>query len=112
MDDGFYHLKPVPGGRFDRYLQQKRQCKKLSVEIPKNPDQMVDMFVDQYGVDSVMDMDVIDIGDYVYDRGINHSLNMNVGRNIPWIEDGLKAVERRALYIMYKAGLYRSRYYR
>lgn len=110
MDDGFYHLKPVPGGRFDRYLQQKRQCKKLSVEIPKNPDQMVDMFVDQYGVDSVMDMDVIDIGDYVYDRGINHSLNMNVGRNIPWIEDGLKAVERRALYIMYKAGLYRGKF--
>lgn len=113
MGDGFYHLKPVPGGRFDRYLQQKRQknqFKKMAVEIPKNPDQMVDMFVDQYGVDSVMDMDVIDIGDYVYDRGINHSLNMNVGRNIPWVEDGLKAVERRALYIMYKAGLYRGKF--
>ena len=88
--DGFIVLDPIPGGRFDQFKQKKKK-------IPKNPDQYLDMFVDKYGVDAIANMQEIDIGDYVYDKGLNHALNMTVGRSIPWIEDGLKRVERRIL---------------
>lgn len=108
-DDGFITLKPIPGGDYDRFLQG-RKSKKDKVKIPKNPDKMLNRFVDEYGVEAVANMQEIDLGDYVYDKGITHSLNMNVGRNIPWIEDGLKAVERRVLYIMYRSGLYRGKF--
>lgn len=108
-EEGFLQLDPIPGGFYDRWLHSVRtQASKQS--IPKDPDEMLDTFVDKYGVDRVMNMDRVDIGEYVYDRGINYSLNMNVGRNIPWIEDGLKAVERRALYTMYTAGLYHNKF--
>lgn len=108
-DEGFLRLKAVPGGRFDNFLRT-RQCKTAKKLIPKDPNEYVDAFVDNYGVGKVMNMDTINIGDYVYDRGMNHSLNVNVGRNIPWIEDGLKSVERRALYIMYRAKLYHGKF--
>lgn len=105
--DGFLKLRYVPGGRMDRF-RRKRQFKEA--KIPKDPNEFIDSFVDNYGVGKVMNMDTINIGDYVYDRGLNHSLNVNVGRNIPWIEDGLKSVERRALYIMYRAKLYHGKF--
>lgn len=108
-DNKFLILHAVPGGRFDNFLK-KRQCKEVKKLIPKDPNDYVDAFVDNYGVDKVMNMDILNIGDYVYDRGLNHSLNVNVGRNIPWIEDGLKSVERRALYIMYRAKLYHGKF--
>ena len=46
-----------------------------------------------------------DIGDYVMENGILHAMNMNVGRSIMLIEDGLKSVERRVLITMYNSGL-------
>ena len=101
--DGFITLDVIPGGRFDRFKQKKKK-------IPKNPDQYLDMFVDKYGVDAVANMQEIDIGDYVYDKGLNHALNMTVGRSIPWIEDGLKRVERRILYTMYLDKLYNGKF--
>ena len=101
--DGFITLDVIPGGRFDRFKQKKKK-------IPKNPDQYLDMFVDKYGVDAVANMQEIDIGDYIYDKGLNHALNMTVGRSIPWIEDGLKRVERRILYTMYLDKLYNGKF--
>ena len=101
--DGFIVLDPIPGGRFDQFKQKRKK-------IPKNPDKYLDMFVDKYGVDAVANMQEIDIGDYVYDKGLNHALNMTVGRSIPWIEDGLKRVERRILYTMYLDKLYGGKY--
>lgn len=107
--NGFLRLTPIPGGRYDRF-QRMVQCHQAKEVIPKNPDTYVDSFVDNYGIDKVMNMDVIDIGEYVYDRGINYSLNVNVGRNIPWIEDGLKSVERRVLFIMHRGKLYNGKF--
>ena len=105
----FMRLKAVPGGRFDQFIKTRQAvtAKKL---IPKNPEVLIDSFVDAYGVNNVMNMDVIDIGDYIYDKGINYSLNVNVGRNIPWIEDGLKSVERRTLFIMHRSKLYHGKF--
>jgi len=96
-------LEPIPGGKFDLWLSRRSK-------LPKNPDELVDAFVDKYGVGAVVNMAEIDIGDYVYQKGIIHSQNMNVGRAIPWIEDGLKAVERRILYIMWRAKLYNGKF--
>lgn len=107
QEDGFITLKAIPGGDYDRFLQGR---KSKSARIPKNPDKMLNRFVDEYGVEAVVNMQEVNLGDYVYDKGITHSLNMNVGRNIPWIEDGLKAVERRVLFIMYRSGLYRGKF--
>lgn len=104
---GFIQLKPKPGGLYDQFVQ-KRKVKQA--KIPKDPDKYLDLFTDQYGTDAIANMQEIDIGDYVYQKGITHSLNMNVGRNIPWIEDGLKAVERRILYMMYKGKLYNGKF--
>lgn len=101
-DEGFLTLKVIPGGPYDTFCQDRKKKKKL----PKNPDKALDMFIDEFGMDAIANMSEVDIGNYVYEKGIRHSLNMNVGRNIPWIEDGLKSVERRVLYTMYKAKLY------
>lgn len=103
-----YELVPVPGGRFERYLATVRTTQYS--KLPNDPTDLVNMFTDKYGVENVADMETINIGDYVYERGISYSLNMNVGRSIPWIEDGLKAVERRALFTMYNAGLYKGKF--
>ncbi len=114
--DGFLILKHRPGGRFDKFLALKKQKGKkksklpnIDTKMPKDSDEFLDMFVDSYGVDAIENMSEVDLADYVYSNGINYALNVNVGRNIPWIEDGLKSVERRVLYIMYKAGLYNGK---
>lgn len=100
---GFIELHPIPGGRFDQFMARKRS------KVPKDSDKYLNAFVDAYGVDAVENMQEVNIGDYVYDKGTIYALNMNVGRSIPWIEDGLKSVERRVLWIMYKDGLYRGK---
>ena len=105
--EGFIVLKPIPGGRFDEHVQKK---KRKASKIPKNPDKLIDIFADEYGMDAIADMTEVNIGDYVFEKGINHSLNMNVGRNIPWLEDGLKAVERRILYTMWKKKEYGGKF--
>lgn len=105
--DGFIVLKPIVGGRYDEHARRK---KTKSTKIPKNPDKLIDIFADEYGMDAIADMTEVNIGDYVYEKGINHSLNMNVGRNIPWLEDGLKAVERRILYTMWKKKEYHGKF--
>lgn len=105
--EGFIVLKPIPGGRFDEHKKKK---KIKGTKVPKNPDKLISIFADEYGMDAVADMTEVNIGDYVYEKGIIHSLNMNVGRNIPWLEDGLKAVERRILYTMYKKKEYGGKY--
>ena len=107
--NGFLRLTPIPGGRYDRFRQMV-QCREAKEMIPKDPNKLLDAFVDSYGVDKVMNMDVIGLGDYVYDKGVNYSLNVNVGRNIPWIEDGLKSVERRVLFIMHRDKLYNGKF--
>lgn len=58
--------------------------------------------------DSVVAPDVkvteAELGQYVYDKSINFAANINIGRSLPWLEDGLKFVERRVLYTMFRAG--------
>lgn len=105
--DGFLILIPKPGGTFDLWMQRMSG---LGKKIPKDPEKLLDIFADAYGVDQIADMTEVNIGDYVYEKGINHALNLNVGRNIPWIEDGLKRVERRILYAMYQTKMYNGRY--
>lgn len=100
----FMVLKPIAGGRFDEFIRKK---KSISKKIPKSPDKFLDQEIAVNGIDGIINMN---IGDYVYDKGINHALNMNVGRNIPWIEDGLKSVERRVLYVMHRMGLNGNRF--
>lgn len=98
-EKGFFHLTPTPGGRFDQFQQNF-----MGMKLPKNSDKFLYDLTDTYGTDKVIGMTEVDIGNYVYKKGINHALNMNVGRSIPWIEDGLKSGERRVLYIMWTMG--------
>ena len=121
----FYELIPKPGSRFMEYCGKRalQRCAKAfrttyqastakdpsDKKLPKNPDDLIDIFTDKYGMDAVADMTEINIADYAYEKGINYSTNINVGRNIPWIEDGLKSVERRALYIMWRSKLYNGK---
>lgn len=104
--DGFTLMSAKPGGLYDTWRRQRAGKEK----IPKNPDKLLDIFLDAYGTDQIANMSEVNIGDYIYNKGINHSLNMNVGRNIPWIEDGLKRVERRIMYAMYQTKLYKGRF--
>ncbi|MDE6041029.1 MAG: hypothetical protein K2F99_05575, partial [Muribaculaceae bacterium] len=78
-------------------------------ELPKDSNEYLSTLVDMYGSEDIVNMSEVPIGDYVYNKGLIYAMNMNVGRSIPWIEDGLKSVERRALYIMYKNGYYKNR---
>jgi len=96
-------LTPIPGGNYDLYRREKEAIKN---KLPKDSDVFLYNMVGTYGTDTVANMDEIDIGNYVYNKGILHALNMNVGRNIPWIEDGLKSVERRVLFTMNRLKLY------
>lgn len=107
MGNEFITLKPKIGGRFEQFVNTRH---KKSKKIPKDPNKFVDAFVDKYGVDTVANMQEVDIGDYVYEKGLVHAQNMNVGRNIPWIEDGLKAVERRVLYMMFVSKLFNGKF--
>ena len=100
-ENGFHRLVPKAGGRFDRF-----QKLFTGIKLPKDSDKFLYDLVDTYGAKEVINMMDVDIGDYVYQKGINHALNVNVGRSIPWIEDGLKSGERRALYTMWKMKLY------
>lgn len=102
--DGYYHLTPIPGGRFDQFRK-----KFGGLRLPKDSDKFIYDLIDTYGSDDIVNMMDVDIGQYVYAKGLVHALNMNVGRNIPWIEDGLKSGERRALYIMWTMGLYHGK---
>ena len=108
--DGFLVLNPIPGGTFEKWQSGRLGKKTKKDKIPKDPDKLIDIFADEYGMDAISDMTEVDIGDYVYEKGINHSLNMNVGRNIPWVEDGLKSVERRILYTLYKTKAYNGNF--
>lgn len=101
---GFFHLTPTPGGKFDIFQRDF-----MGLRVPKNSDKFLYDLVDTYGTDKVIGMTEVDIGNYVYQKGINHALNMNVGRSIPWIEDGLKSGERRVLYTMWRMKLYGGR---
>lgn len=101
---GFIHLTPKPGGPYDKFVRKRKGIKK---KIPKDPDKFIEQEAAVNGIDGLINYN---IGDYVHEKGVNHALNMNVGRNIPWIEDGLKSVERRVLYTMYDMGLTGNRY--
>ena len=99
-ENGMHHLTPIPGGKFDLFQRDF-----MGIRVPKSSDKFLYDLVDTYGVDKVIGMAEVDIGNYVYKKGINHALNINVGRIIPWIEDGLKSGERRALYTMWRMKL-------
>lgn len=102
----FLSLKPIPGGPFDAYLRKKKTA---TEKLPKDSNVYLYDMVDIYGSDEIVNMSEIGIGDYAYGKGIIHAMNMNVGRNIPWIEDGLKSVERRVLFIMWRDKLWGKR---
>lgn len=102
-EEGFLRLKPKVNGPFAKWLAER---KTTLFKVPKDSDVFLYNMVDIYGSDNIIDGSVIDIGDYSFNKGIIHAANMNVGRSIPWCEDGLKSVERRALYVMYKKGYY------
>lgn len=102
----FFALEPIPGGPFDEFRREKDLLKDL---LPKNSNKYLYRLVDEYGTDELLNITEIPIGDYVYQKGINHAMNMNVGRSIPWIEDGLKSVERRILFIMHQYKYYGSK---
>lgn len=99
-EDGFFHLTPIPGGKYDLFQRDF-----MGIRVPKSSDKFLYDLVDTYGVEKVINMTEVDIGNYIYHKGIVHALNMNVGRSIPWIEDGLKSGERRALYTMWRMKL-------
>lgn len=103
-EHGFHRLTPKPGGKFDRF-----QKLFTGIKLPKDSNKFLYDLVDTYGAKEVVNMMDVNIGDYVYSKGINHALNVNIGRSIPWIEDGLKSGERRALYTMHEMGLYNGR---
>lgn len=100
-ENGFHRLTPKPGGRYDRF-----QKLFTGIKLPKDSDKFLYDLVDTYGAKEVVNLMEVDIGNYVYSKGINHALNINVGRSIPWIQDGLKSGERRVLYTMWQMGLY------
>lgn len=102
-DEGFLRLKPKPGGKYARWLAERQTT---LYKIPKDSDVFLYNMVDMYGSDNIMNGSVIEIGDYTFNKGILHAANINVGRSIPWCEDGLKSVERRVLYVMHKRGYY------
>lgn len=98
-----FELIPIPGGPYDEFIRRR---KTKTVQIPKNSYEYMSLLTDINGSDNIENMSVVGIGDYSYNKGIIHAINMNVGRSIPWIEDGLKSVERRALYTMFVGGYY------
>ncbi|MCM1230227.1 MAG: hypothetical protein NC489_08840 [Ruminococcus flavefaciens] len=96
----FTELIPIAGGPYDRWLRERQ-----ATRLPKDSDDFLTTLVDIYGSEDIVNMSEVPIGDYCYNKGLLFSMNMNVGRSIPWIEDGLKSVERRVLYIAFKKGL-------
>lgn len=96
-------LIPIPGGPYDEFIRKRRTGSK---KLPKDSYTYLSTLVDIHGSDNIVNMSEVGIGDYSYNKGIIHAMNMNVGRSIPWAEDGLKSVERRALYTMYVGGYY------
>lgn len=102
-DETPFTLKPIPGGLFDQYVQKIHSSLD---KLPKDSNTYLYNLVDIYGSDNIVNMSEVGIGEYAFNKGIIHAMNMNVGRNIPWIEDGLKSVERRVLFIMWRDGLW------
>ena len=100
----FTELIPIVGGPYDRWRRERD-----ATRIPKDSDDYLSKLIDIYGSDDIMNMSEVPLGEYCYNKGILFSMNMNVGRAIPWVEDGLKSVERRVLYIAFKKGLYGSK---
>lgn len=100
----FTELIPIPGGPYDKWRRERD-----ATRIPKDSDDFLSRVVDMYGSDDIVNMSEVPIGEYCYNHGLLFSMNMNVGRSIPWIEDGLKSVERRVIYIAFKKGLYGSK---
>lgn len=92
--DGFIHLQLAEGAKLPIGVKGKKN-KYVYEEAAEN---------NEVEEKKEIKTTEVDIGDYVYTKGIIHAKNMNVGRNIPWIEDGLKSVERRVLYTMYVEG--------
>jgi len=104
QSSGPIKLIPIPGGRYEQFLHRKRQ--KEIRQIPKDSYDYLTTLVDINGSVNIEDMSEVGVGDYTLSKGLIHAMNMNVGRQIPWIEDGLKSVERRALYAMWVGGYY------
>ena len=97
-------LIPIPGGPYDRW---KREME--ATRLPKDSNEFLNTLVDVYGSDNIVNMSEVPIGEYCYNNGLLFAMNVNVGRSIPWVEDGLKSVERRVIYTAWKKGLYGSK---
>ena len=65
--DGFLVLNPIPGGTFEKWQSGRLGKKTKKDKIPKDPDKLIDIFADEYGMDAISDMTEVDIGDYVYE---------------------------------------------
>ena len=50
-----------------------------------------------------------DIGTYNLEKMSLFALNINCARQLPALEDSLKPVERRILYVMYQMGAYKGK---
>ena len=96
----FEKLSPTPGGPYSLWKQRRTE------KIPKDSNVFLYNLVDMYGSEEIKNLSEVSIGDYTLGKGTLFSLNVNVGRSIPRVEDGLKPVERRALYVMYEKGYY------
>lgn len=93
--DGYIILEEVPGS--EAYKRRKAfEARRKKKAKNKDDDDVV----------SATDIKVTEapLGKYVYEKSLNFGANINIGRSLPWLEDGLKFVERRVLYTMFKAG--------
>lgn len=98
-----FELIPIAGGLYDEFVRAKHM---KQAKIPKDSYEYLTTLLDIHGSDNIENMSEVGIGDYAFSKGIMHAMNMNVGRSIPWIQDGLKSVERRVLYAMFVGGFY------
>lgn len=103
-NDEPFRLKPIPGGAYDRF----RMNHITRAKLPKDSDTFLYDMIDVYGTEKIINMTEVDIGNYVWYTGIRYNLNINVGRTIPWLEDGLKSAERRVLYVMNEKHCYKG----
>lgn len=96
-------LMPKVGSPHWEALERERG---REIVIPRDPELFLYTLTDIDGNEDIRNGAEVDIGDYCYNKGIMHAAVINTGRSIPRIEDGLKAVERRAIYTMYEKKYY------
>ena len=100
-----------PNGPFAKFMEEVHRRHREEIggtmfTLSKESNTFFYNVVDMFGNDIVDSITDVPIGDYIYGKGVIHMMNVNIGRNIPLMEDGLKPVERRALYVLWTMGCY------